>query len=339
MADYSKLLDRLELAPDLSPETRAYNYKGRIRQAFKAVSSKMGTSIAINFMLIIFAAPIIALFIIYLPSHIQGLINAAGLNFTSGIGIDFGVIDDTVQGIEILYNTSLKFILYYFTPSMLLLGLGMSGAFYCCRNLLWGTKCKVFIHFFRGIGKNWWKFLITFGYLGLLGTSLGSGLCILLRDMAIKGSCNAGIWVWVIFSCILALFSVVFCLFAMPTFVQYNLSFKGVIKNTLHIAPLLIVPTIFVLIGLSIPLLLSLIGFIKIFIYILFVALGLTYYVMFFLAFGQYANDSFVRSLYDLKMRNDQREQEKERKKTNQQKSKAQKNIKQSPSYSKKKKK
>ncbi|MEG1608362.1 MAG: hypothetical protein RR348_00695 [Clostridia bacterium] len=201
----------------------------------------------------------------------------------------------------------------------------MAGAFHCCRNLLWGAKVKVLKHFFRGIGKHWYKFVLAFGYMGLVGTSIGSGLCILLKNMAIYGKCNAGIWIWVIASCILALASVIYFMFALPTHVQYNFSFKATIKNSILLAPMLIVPTIFALIGLTLPMLLSLIGIIKFIVYLYILGLGLTQYTTFILAFGQYANDNFVRALFDLQLKTRQREHEKEVKKINQQKNKQQK--------------
>lgn len=92
-----------------------------------------------------------------------------------------------------------------------------------------------------------------------------------------------------------------------------------------------------VMIGLTLPLLTSLIGIVKFVLYIYLVTLGLAQYVTFILAYGQYANDNFVRALYDVKQKSKQREQEKEKKKINQQKNKEQK-TQNKVSYGKKKK-
>lgn len=331
------LLNNLELSTDLGPVNREYNYKGRIRQSSKAVTSSLGTSVGINIFLLIFASPIIALFIFYLPAFIQNIIQQQGLNFTGGIGIDYGVINDTVKGLEILYDKSLFFVLCFLTPSFMILGIGMSGAYHCIRNMVWGAKVKLFKHFFRGIAKHWWKFLLTFTYLGLVATNLGASLCILLKDISILGSSSAGIWVWVVFSCLLALLSVIYCFYALPTYTQYSFSFKGYIKNALLLTTTthVIVSMFFVLLAMTLPLLLLMVGFVKYIVIIYFAAFGLSQYIAFNLGFGQFINDNYIRNLYEVRIRNVQREQEKEKKKQNQQKKQAR--INSAKSYKKKK--
>ncbi len=323
MADYSKLIDRLTVAKDLGPADRDINYKGRIRQVFSVIGKNFSGITGVNLLLIFFCLPIIGLLIIYLPIAEQNLIAKEMLNFSGGIGIGYGVVDQTARGIEIIYNTRIKFFAYFFIPCMMFAGIGFAGAYHCARNYLWGAKTKVIKHFFRGVARHWWKFLITFTFLGGVGASVACSLCYVLRDMAITGSANAGLWVWLVASCIIALLSLAYCILAMPTYVQYNFTFGQNIKNTLLLSPQVILPTLFILVAVGAPLALFSVKFLGYLLAMFFAIFGLVMYVLFDLAYGQYVNDNFVQAVYEAQEAQKKKEKAKEQKRQNVAKKKA----------------
>lgn len=322
MTDIKKLAEKLALATDLGPQNREINYKGRVREVFKTLSSSMSQLMLINIMTLLFCAPFVVAFIVLMPLDINGKIAAAMLNFSGGIGIGYGVVDQTNIGIEMIYNRRIFYFLCYFTPTMLIASIGFSGAYHCCRNLLWKTKTKVIKHFFRGISRHWWKFLMTFGFFGLVGTSLITGLFQLLKVTALQSVTTgalAGIWIWVIVSAIVALCGLVYCSLALPTYVQYNFSFKDSMKNTCLLLPQVIAPTLFMIIALGLPMFLLLSSFASILLYMFFVTIGLVLYILFDLAYGQYVNDNFVRAIYDIEEKQKTKNQDLKNKKVKKQ--------------------
>ena len=192
MSAINTLAKKLVLKRDLSPEGRVTNYKGRIRQAMVAISQNMTKLVLLNLLMVVACAPMIAT---YFWMRSQELLAVAGLNFSTGIGVGFGVNDDTLLAIERIYDIRLMGYGLAILPTCLLVGLFASGLYYCCRNMLWGTKTKVFKHFFRGIKSHWYKFMLSFAWLGALATGFACSLITILKETALNGSANAGWWV------------------------------------------------------------------------------------------------------------------------------------------------
>ncbi len=313
-----ELANKLELDKDLSPQGRDVEYKGRIKQVFSAYSHNLSKMVLTNLLVMICAIPLIALFFFYLPKLEKAAI--AGMNFSGGLGIGYGVADDTIAGTVAIYATRQKMVLYALTPCILLIGLGVSGAYYCCRNALWGAKLNVFRTFFRGVAKSWWKFLISFAVLGLLATSFSWTVLEMMKGYASAGSANAGLWVGVIVN---GLVIVAVCLFLMmfhPLVANYRFSYKATIKNAIILGLIMGPIGLIILVVMGLPMGLMFAGNFKWFAYVFLLLFGGSLYIILNEAFGQYVSDNFIQMLLVQKEREEIKEREKAMKQANKQK-------------------
>lgn len=324
MSAVNNIAKKLVLKRDLSPEGRVTNYKGRIRQAMAAISVNMTKLVLLNLLMVVACAPLIAT---YFVMRSQEAAAVAGLNFSTGIGVGFGVSDDTLLAIERIYDIRLMGYGLAILPTCLLVGLFASGLYYCCRNMLWNTKVKVVKHFFRGIKNNWYKFMLSFAWLGALATGFACSLIKVLKDTALNGSANAGWWVLMIFIGILALLSALYMMIGQGMYVTYKFKMKEYIVNTCCLTLLMILPALIVTIFFSGVMALSFVSIIGMFILVVMVMIGFSAFAMFNIAFSQYATDTFIAYLYEEEQKAILKEQEKQAKQRNKEKKKqAQKN-------------
>ena len=324
MSAVNNLAKKLVLKRDLSPEGRITNYKGRIRQALAAISANLTKLVLLNLLMVVACAPLIAT---YFVMRSQEAAAVAGLNFSTGIGVGFGVSDDTMLAIERIYDIRLRGYGLSIFPTCLLVGLFASGLYYCCRNMLWQTKVKLFKHFFRGIKNNWYKFMLSFAWLGALATGFACSLIIILKETALNGGANAGWWVLTIFIGILALLSALYMMVGQGMYVTYKFKMKEYIVNTCCLTLLMILPVIIVTLFFSGVMALSFVSIIGMFILVIMVMIGFSAFAIFSLAFSQYATDNFIAYLYKKKQKAIIKEQEKQAKQRNKEKKKqAQKN-------------
>lgn len=324
MSAVNNLAKKLVLKRDLSPEGRITNYKGRIRQALAAISANLTKLVLLNLLMVVACAPLIAT---YFVMRSQEAAAVAGLNFSTGIGVGFGVSDDTMLAIERIYDIRLRGYGLSIFPTCLLVGLFASGLYYCCRNMLWQTKVKLFKHFFRGIKNNWYKFMLSFAWLGALATGFACSLIIILKETALNGGANAGWWVFTIFIGILALLSALYMMVGQGMYVTYKFKMKEYIVNTCCLTLLMILPVIIVTLFFSGVMALSFVSIIGMFILVIMVMIGFSAFAIFSLAFSQYATDNFIAYLYEEEQKAIIKEQEKQAKQRNKEKKKqAQKN-------------
>ena len=324
MSAVNNLAKKLVLKRDLSPEGRITNYKGRIRQALAAISANLTKLVLLNLLMVVACAPLIAT---YFVMRSQEAAAVAGLNFSTGIGVGFGVSDDTMLAIDRIYDIRLRGYGLSIFPTCLLVGLFASGLYYCCRNMLWQTKVKLFKHFFRGIKNNWYKFMLSFAWLGALATGFACSLIIILKETALNGGANAGWWVLTIFIGILALLSALYMMVGQGMYVTYKFKMKEYIVNTCCLTLLMILPVIIVTLFFSGVMALSFVSIIGMFILVIMVMIGFSAFAIFSLAFSQYATDNFIAYLYEEEQKAIIKEQEKQAKQRNKEKKKqAQKN-------------
>ncbi|MDE5911951.1 MAG: hypothetical protein K2H24_06420 [Clostridia bacterium] len=324
MSAVNNLAKKLVLKRDLSPEGRITNYKGRIRQALAAISANLTKLVLLNLLMVVACAPLIAT---YFVMRSQEAAAVAGLNFSTGIGVGFGISDDTLLAIERIYDIRLMGYGLAIFPTCLLVGLFASGLYYCCRNMLWNTKVKVVKHFFRGIKNNWYKFMLSFAWLGALATGFACSLITVLKETALNGSANAGWWVLMIFIGILALLSALYMMVGQGMYVTYKFKMKEYIVNTCCLTLLMILPALIVTLFFSGVMALSFVSIIGMFLLVVMVMIGFSAFAMFNLAFSQYATDNFIAYLYEEEQKAILKEQEKQAKQRNKEKKKqAQKN-------------
>ncbi|MGN0771908.1 MAG: hypothetical protein ACI4MI_04925 [Christensenellales bacterium] len=303
----AKLASNLTIAKDLSPAGRDIEFKGRIKQAFSAFKNNLTKMITTNLLVMLFLLPLIAVLLFYMPTKETQAI--AGMNFSGGLGIGYGAVDDTVAGAVAIYSLRQKFILFSLTPGLMIASIGICGGYYCCRNALWGTKLNVFRTFFRGIAKSWYKFLITFTVLGLMGTGFVYTIFEILKQTAASGAANAGLWVAVVACGLLILATLVFTIIFLPLTVNYSFKYADGIKNSVILALIMFVVALMVVVALCAPMALVFWGIGKYIVYIFVLLFGFSLYTLLTLSFGQYISDGFIMQLYQKQQIMAQKEQ------------------------------
>ncbi|MDE6758075.1 MAG: hypothetical protein K2J89_02195 [Clostridia bacterium] len=322
MSVTNKLAANLVLTRDLSPEGRTILYKGRIRQAMQTISVNMTKLVLLNLIMVVACVPLIVMIMYY--QNMQEAAILSGMNFSTGIGIGFGVQDDTVSALSQIYDVRLKVYGISIFPTCLLFGLFASGLYYCCRNMLWGANVKIFKHFLRGIKSHWYKFVLSFAWLGALATGFACSLIMILKETAVNGQANAGWWVLVVFIGIIALASAMYMLVGNGMYVCYRYKMKEYIKNTSSLVLMMIGPTLTVTLFFSGVMALFFVNLIGLFLLVFMALIGFSAFAVFSLAFSQYACDNTIGYMYEEQLKIKRKEQEKQAKAKNQAKKKQQ---------------
>ena len=322
MSVTNKLSENLVLTRDLSPEGRNILYKGRIREGIHVISANMTKLVLLNLIMVVACIPLIVMVMYYLNKQETAILS--GLNFSTGIGIGFGVQDDTITAISQIYDARLKVYGLTIFPTCLLFGLFASGLYYCCRNMLWGANVKIWKHFFRGIKAHWYKFMLSFAWLGALATGFACSLIMILKSNAVNGSANAGWWVLMIFIGIIALLSAMYMLVGNGMYVCYRYKMKEYIKNTCSLVLMTIVPTLMVTLFFAGFMALFFVNIINIMLLIMMVMIGFSCFAVFSLCYSQYVCDNTIGYMYEEQLKIKRKEQEKQAKAKNQAKKKQQ---------------
>lgn len=317
MSAINSLVGKLIIKRDLSPEGRVTDYKGRIRQVIAAISANLTKLVLLNLIMVLACAPLIAAYF-FMKSQESAVL--AGLNFSTGIGVGFGVSDDTSIAVEKIYDIRLMGYGLSILPTCLLVGLFASGLYHCCRNMLWNTKINLFKHFFRGIKAHWYKFMLSFAWLGVLATGFACSLILILKETAFGGSANAGWWALAIFIGILALLSAVYMIIGQGMYVCYKYKMKEYIANTVCLALLMILPSLFVVILFAGVMALSFVNVVGMLILVFMVLIGFSAFAMFNVAFSQYVTDNMIAFSYEEQQKAKVKEQEKIAKQKNKEK-------------------
>lgn len=291
------LAERLTVAKDLGPE-RDYTEKGRIRKVFSTMSEHKLGMLAVNLVTALFAAPLIVMFFVLMTMYEDLSIAEAGFNFSGFIGIGYGLTDDTVAGINMIYGIRQDFFLYFFTPSMMILSIGVAGAYHCIRNWLWGVEVKP-KHWFRGVKLHWWKFLSAFTFMGLVGTNAAYSTIELMRLMSTVGSAHAGIWIWCITALLLAVLTILFVSMWLPLSVMFKVGYGDSIKNAVLCILITGIVNVVVAVVLIAPLFLSMVNIINYIIYVAMLFYGGSFYITCNLSFGMFAGDMTLNTLYE----------------------------------------
>ena len=132
MSAVNNLAKKLVLKRDLSPEGRITNYKGRISQAMQAISQNLTKLVLLNLLMVVACAPMIAT---YFWMRAKEGAAVEGLNFSTGIGVGFGVTDDTMLAIERIYDIRLMGYGLAIFPTCLLVDRGCNALAECNRGV------------------------------------------------------------------------------------------------------------------------------------------------------------------------------------------------------------
>lgn len=314
------LLSKITLQRDLAPKSDdAHGARSaRMREVLSGNTAKMFT---LNILTVLFALPLICVLIIWLPIEEGRAVE--GMNFSANLGIGYGAVDETIEGIRAIYNLRQLFILCSLTPGFMLMSIGVAGAMHVLRNYMWGVEVKLLRHFGRGIAMHWYKFLPVFTVGGLLSTSAGYSLIEVLKREAVYGSAGAGYYVWTVFSFLALFFFAMFLFIYLPMAVAYRFKAKDLLKNTFVMGLIVFVTTLILVIILGgIPLIAIASDIVMYLIYGFFLLFGFTLYLLIITAYGQYACENLIEAQLDMKEEQEAKKAEQERKAAAKQQSK-----------------
>lgn len=306
------LASKIVLQRDLAPKSESAHgaRAARMREVLGGNTAKMFT---LNIFTVLFALPMICVLIIWLPIEESNAV--ANLNFSANLGIGYGAVDQTLEGIAAIYNLRQLFILCTLTPGFMIMSIGISGAMHVLRNYMWGVDVKLLRHFGRGIAKHWYKFLPVFTVGGLLATSAGYSLIEVLKQNALYGAAGAGYYVWTVFSFIFCFFFAMFLFMYMPMCVAYRFKSKDLLKNCFTMGLIVFVTTLLLVILLGgIPLIAIANDIVMYLIYGFFLLFGFSLYLLIITAYGQYACENLIEAQLDVKEEMEAKKAEQERK-------------------------
>ena len=344
MSYVQTLASKLTLTSDLSPIDRDRNYKGRFKQVFSTISSHALQSLLINLMGALFWVPLFVLFLYIVPNVVEkGIL--AEYAFTGSLGIGYGATDQSVinEAIQRIYGARILYSAAYIIPCVMFASIGMAGVYNCMRNMLWEVECKTLKHFFLGIKRHWYKFLIVFTVLGAIATGFTVALLEVRMAYAMGQAANAGWWVLLIFMGILGLVAAMYSMILVPMLVTYRYdtkwykNFAICLKNAgiiLCISPLqIMLVTIFV----AAPMALNFIPKAPLWIAAILMIYGIVFYALINIAYSQFYSDNYIYYLYNRGQEEAKKQQMKEVR-AQQKQQKAQQQKQNRPSYKKRKK-
>ena len=314
------LLSKITLQRDLAPKSEDAHgaCSARMREVLSGNTAKMFT---LNILTVLFVLPLICVLIIWLPIEEGRAVE--GMNFSANLGIGYGAVDETIEGIRAIYDLRQLFILCSLTPGFMLMSIGVAGAMHVLRNYMWGVEVKLLRHFGRGIAMHWYKFLPVFTVGGLLSTSAGYSLIEVLKREAVYGSAGAGYYVWTVFSFLALFFFSMFLFIYLPMAVAYRFKAKDLLKNTFVMGLIVFVTTLILVIILGgIPLIAIASDIVMYLIYGFFLLFGFTLYLLIITAYGQYACENLIEAQLDMKEEQEAKKAEQERKAAAKQQSK-----------------
>ncbi len=339
MAKLTQLLaPHLTLKEDLAPKSETA-HGGRLRRMNSVIKENTGRVFSLNILAILFLMPLIGILIIWMPMAEDKLVES--MNFSAGLGIGYGAVDQTLEGIAAIYNLRQLYILCSLAPGLAIFGVGVAGAMQVIRNLMWGVEIKSFKdmlkHFGRGIARHWYKCVPLFLIGGLIGTSGAYALIEVLKRIALYGSAGAGYWVWTVISFIVLFLFITFLIYCLPMSVCYKFKAKDLIKNSLILDIVLILPGVVVSAFLcGIPLIMLAGNIVRYIIYGFYLLIGTSLWLLIITAYGQYACEGFINRLYEFNEEQENKKSEQERKMQQKQQPNKQKGSSQVSDYKKK---
>lgn len=291
--------------------------KGRIKLAFSAVMGNMSKAIIVNFLFLLFVAPILVLLLYYVPTEIKQKTAQFAFMSEFGIGLygqSFG--DLATKGMIEIYKIRIN-LSYILIPCIAFLGIGASGLFMCARNFVWKVPLKPVTHFFRGVKMHWWKFALSFLHISVL--VFLTIFSISNAQINIATSQNASGFITLASFSILFLFiSMLFMHIALPMFVAYKYTLKQVIKNTIILVLSLMLTSVLILAALYAPMILLTIKITQMIIYIVLLGAGFILYATCITAFANYAFENIMYPVYVAQnAKNIRKEQQKQKNKQN----------------------
>ncbi len=292
MAQKKGLIYRLTMGKDNLPDFTPDRLPGTRFQLFKDVFfNRFGALVKINLLVLLFCLPAIAAVVIM---QMIKTVDGAILPYSGNLGVGTGmpITDVSALGQQRAFQFDIQMYLILI-PCIVIAGIGLSGAFYVMRRLVWGEGTSVAGHFFRGIKMNFLPFLWSslFGGVSLFLVMANIGMYNNMTEIHVALRI-VGIAISIIqFILILSML-----IFLTTQAVTYKLKTWPLVKNSFLFAIALLPTNIIMLIVSAIPIALLLIlpSMLSIFGLLIFAFLGFSFIILVWTVYAHWAYDRFI---------------------------------------------
>lgn len=291
MAQKKGLIYRLTMGKDDQPDFTPNKLPGnRFAQFWDVLKTRTWPLVKVNLLVILFALPAIAWFAIM---TMMKSADSMLVPYSSNIGIGYPVVTDAIavgnyRAFTFDVQTWLVMI-----PLIMVASLGLAGAFYVIKKLVWGENIPIGAQFFKGIKMNWLPFLLSSLLLGisvfLVIFNLGAYSNYMNVSKALK-------IVGIAMSIVQFILVIFMMMFLTTQAVTYKLGGWGLIKNSFLFAVALLPQNIFIAVISALPVLLALIlpQFLSMILLVFFLLLGVAFIILLWTVYGQWAFDKFI---------------------------------------------
>ena len=292
MAQKKGLIYRLTMGKDNLPDFTPDKLPGTRFQLFKDVFfNRFGALVKINLLVLLFCLPAIAwMVIMYMIKQADGSLLPYSGNIGAGTGIPVTDVIRLGQTRAFQFDMQTYLVLI---PCIMVASIGLSGAFYVMRRLVWGEGTSVAGHFFHGIKANFLPFLWSSLFAGI-------SLFLVMANIGIYNNMTQVHIAWRVVGIAVSVIQFVLLLsmliFLTTQAVTYKLKTWALIKNSFLFAIALLPTNLIMLILSAIPVLLLLIlpGFFTMFALLIFALFGFSYIILIWTVYAHWAYDKFI---------------------------------------------
>lgn len=269
--------------------------EGRGRFAFtgSVFLSRITKLILVNFLMVLFSAPLIVLFALRLMRIAQ--LGADGA-FGDNLGVGYPATPDTVGLAEQLMLEADVVFFAIAVAAALVAAVGVAGGMYCVRKLLRSDdKLRIFKDFFTGVRQGYVAAAIAcvLAFAGIL-------LIVFVWDyaaVAMAAGESAGLWITLrVLVCILGAFVTLFALWILSVGTNYRQNAWGLVKNAAVIGGGTVLQSVFFAAFAALPALLGLfnVGFLNLIIEIFYILVGGSAALLVWASFSDWAFDRYA---------------------------------------------
>lgn len=204
-------------------------------RAFKVFKGEFGLMVKSSLFFMLFTIPFVII-IAWFAGYFEDLVLGGAFNFMGDIGTGFpGGGDSLAVSVARLYWDVKEPVFAMVAATLILGGLGASGAFYCAKRCYFQDYYSRFVRtYWMGFAKYWWKFLLTAAVEVLIGLAMATSVLYLLQQQSL-GTAGAGAYCAVVFSFIFGAPLMLIPMVMLSLYTTYELTFVQTFKNALVI--------------------------------------------------------------------------------------------------------
>ena len=287
------LIDRLVMGSEKSEGyARASLPSNRWELFWDIFKSRFGKLFIINLLVILFCLPFIALLVF---RHMLVLSYGLSYPFSQSVGVGYGAFPSMV-GMSELIISMVNMTTFLFAPlAFCIAGIGIAGATYVIRNMVWTEGIFVANDFWIGIKRNFKQIaviMLVYSIVFYLST-LSISMCD--RTLATQ---TGSLWIYTITKVITYIVLISFSVMTLHMIVMsttYTLKYRQLLKNSFLFAfALLPNNALFIALAL-IPFFLMMIGdFFLIIGIIMVIVFGFSFFLLIWVNYCQWAYDKFI---------------------------------------------